>query len=58
MAKWYSDGELLDREAMCEECESRDCAYNFTGICHLPLVFGVPANVTEEDGCLNFIVDF
>lgn len=57
MAKWYSDNELLEREVMCEECESRDCAYNFTGICHLPLVFGVPAEITEEHGCMYSIVD-
>ena len=42
--------QLLDKEAMCEECEA-DCIYNPEGICRFPLVSGRKAVVNDVDGC-------
>ena len=40
----------------CEECESRDCAYNRDGVCRFPLVFDYQPKITEENGCTEFVI--
>lgn len=40
----------------CETCESCDCAFNRDGICRFPLVYDRKPNITDEDGCTEFVV--
>ena len=36
-------------------CESCTCAYNRDGICRFSLVHDRPPNITEADGCAEFV---
>lgn len=51
-----SERELRRRASLCFECESEDCAYNEYGVCRFSLVAGTSCRITDEDGCINFIV--
>lgn len=39
------------------ECKTRDCAFNGDGICKRKQVKGEPPRITEEDGCIDGIID-
>lgn len=38
------------------DCESLDCAYNREGICRFSLVYDRVPNITEDDGCVEFVI--
>lgn len=40
----------------CLECESLDCAYNRDGTCRFHLVYDHKPNITEDDGCVDFVI--
>lgn len=48
--------ETLLSQKGCLECESLDCAYNRDGICRFPLVYDRVPNITEDDGCVEFVI--
>lgn len=54
--KWYREDALAQRENLCFECESKECALNGDGICCYPLVHGRKPVITEEDGCTEMSV--
>ena len=39
------------------ECETRDCAFNSNGLCKRKAVKGAPPRITEDDGCIDGIID-
>lgn len=47
---------LYHSRLLCEECESKDCAYNRDGICRFPMVYERRPSITEEDGCTEFVI--
>lgn len=52
----YTWKEVLKREAMCFDCESRDCFFNDDGTCCFSLVNGRKPEITEEDGCTEGVI--
>lgn len=48
--------ETLPSQNDCLECESLDCAYNRDGICRFSLVYDRVPNITENDGCVEFVI--
>ena len=48
--------DTLPSQNDCLECESLDCAYNRDGICRFPLVYDRVPNITEDDGCVEFVI--
>ncbi len=50
--------KLVYLNGLCDECESRACAYNDgDGTCKFALVRGRAPKITEEDGCVEGVVD-
>ena len=55
-------GEILAARKQAEtdsvelECSSSDCAFNHNGTCRYRLVHEKDPDITEEDGCRDFIV--
>lgn len=55
-------GESLEARKQAEndsvelECTSSDCAFNHNGTCRYRLVHEKDPDITEEDGCRDFIV--
>lgn len=47
---------LYHSRLLCEECESKDCAYNRDGICRFSMVYERRPNITEVDGCTEFVI--
>lgn len=50
---FYSTKELMNREAMCFECDCEACGLNDDGVCCYPLVHKKKPTITEEDGCID-----
>lgn len=48
--------KLLQLKPLCNECESRDCAYNNDGMCRYAMVHDQVPEITEEDGCKAFVI--
>lgn len=48
--------KLYHIRLLCEECESLDCAYNKDGQCRFPMIYERRPNITEEDGCTEFVI--
>lgn len=48
---------IVEMAKACAECESPDCAYNFKGVCRFPLLKERKPNITDEDGCKDYLVD-
>lgn len=49
-------GAAAERERMCFECESEDCAYNHGGECRFARVHEREPIITENDGCVESVV--
>lgn len=49
--------KLIKLGDMCNDCESRGCAFNSGGICRFALVHERCPLITEEDGCKEDIFD-
>lgn len=49
--------KMLYLSELCDECESRDCAYNHDGICRYAMVHEKAPKITEEDGCVSGVID-
>ena len=47
---------LYSLKVICSECESTDCAFNCGGICRFPMVHERTAQITEKDGCLEYVI--
>lgn len=47
---------LYHSRLLCDECESQDCAYNRDGVCRFPMVYERRPNITEDDGCTEFVI--
>ena len=48
---------LFELGEMCDDCESKYCAYCEDGICKFPLVRGRKPEITEEDGCAEGVIE-
>ena len=42
---------------LCDECETKSCAYNSSGECRYPLVHHAAPIITEEEGCMSGVFD-
>ncbi len=42
---------------MCDDCESKHCAYYHEGICRFALVHERRPKMADEDRCLEFVID-
>lgn len=47
--------EHVKLDALCNDCESRHCAYNSDGCCRFALVYDRPPEITEELGCVESV---
>lgn len=58
----YGDGvdrtpvfaELAYYQALCPECDTRDCAF-WNGVCRMPMIAGKKPFITDDDGCKNYM---
>lgn len=49
--------KLMELAEMSIECETEDCAYYRDGLCRFALVNEKPPKITEDDGCVDGIID-
>lgn len=47
--------KLMQFDALCDDCESRHCAYNSDGCCRFALVYERPPEITDELGCVESV---
>ena len=47
--------KLLDRNALCFECDSETCSLNPEGICLYPLLYGKVPEYDDHSGCKGFL---
>lgn len=47
--------KLVYLHNLCCECESKDCQYNHDGECRFALVHERKPNITDENGCADYI---
>lgn len=48
---------LLYYTSLCDDCETKSCAYNVAGQCRYPMVHHRVPIITEEDGCTSGVID-
>ena len=48
---------LLYYASLCDDCESKACAYNVACQCRYPMVHHRVPIITEEDGCASGVID-
>lgn len=48
--------QLLYFSELCDDCVSRDCAYNSAGECRYPMVHHRVPIITKEDGCTEGVI--
>lgn len=53
----FSWKDLLNRDALCFDCESHDCAFNNGSLCCFAFVHGRGPTITDEDGCTDGVIN-